>query len=203
MKIRSENPFAIFLTGYLNGHCQQWWPNGNLTAEGIKIEDLTSHLGLSQLISEPTNFEPNKNPSCIDLVFTDQPNLVLESGTKPSLDPFCHHQITFCRFNYRIPPPPAFERKIWIYEKANITHLRASIRNFNWTDHLSSNCDINWQVNSFTNIILNIFSNFVPNKIVKINPRDPPWISGELKRMLNRQQRLFRNFKRHGCKPED
>ena len=51
-----------------------------------EIENLLSLLGLSQLISKPTNFEPNKNPSCIDLVITDQPNLVLDSGTCASLD---------------------------------------------------------------------------------------------------------------------
>ena len=107
-KIKGENPFSMFFTGDFNGHSQLWWPGGNSTPEGTKIEALTSHLGLSQLISEPTNFEPNKNPSCIDLIFTDQPNLVIESGVRSSLD--CLHQITHCRLNYKVPPPPPFER---------------------------------------------------------------------------------------------
>ena len=81
----------MFFAGDFNGHNQLWWPNGNSTSEGIRIEDLTSSLGLTQLIVEPTNFEPNKNPSCIDLIFTDQPNIVIESGTRSSLDPFCRH----------------------------------------------------------------------------------------------------------------
>ena len=70
------------------------------------IENLLSSLGLSQLISEPTKFEPTKNPSCIDLIITDQPNLVLGSGTRHSLDSCCHHQITYCKMNFSIPPPP-------------------------------------------------------------------------------------------------
>ena len=41
-----------------------------------EIENLISSLNLSQLISEPNNFEPNKNLSCIDLFITDQPNLI-------------------------------------------------------------------------------------------------------------------------------
>ena len=82
------------------------------TPEGISIEDLTTILRLTQLVTESTNFESNKHPSCIDIVFTDQPNLVLESGTHNSLDPYCHHQITYFRFNYKIPPPPPFERKM-------------------------------------------------------------------------------------------
>ena len=59
------------------------------TPEGIEIEELITNLGLSQLISEPTNFEPHKNPSRIDLVVTDQPNIILDSGTRASLDSYC------------------------------------------------------------------------------------------------------------------
>ena len=46
-------------------------------------------------------------------------------------------------------------------------------------------------------------SNFVPNKKIKIVPGDPPWISKSLKNMLNKQNRLFKNYKRHGYKPDD
>ena len=61
------------------------------TPEDTEIKHLLSSLGLSQVICEPTNFEPNKKPSCIDLVITDQLDLVLDSGTRASLDPYCHH----------------------------------------------------------------------------------------------------------------
>ena len=123
---------------------------------------MTSLLGLSQLIKDPTNFEPNKNPSCIDLIFTDQPNLVLENGTRSSLDSFCHHQITYCRFNFKMPPPPPFKRKIWLYDDANVTMIKRSISSFPWQQHFRSNPDPNWQVNFFTEIIMNIITNFIP-----------------------------------------
>ena len=62
-KIQGENPFATFSIGDFNAHSQSWWPDGDTTPEGIEIENLFTSLGLSQIISEPTNFEPNKNPS--------------------------------------------------------------------------------------------------------------------------------------------
>ena len=89
--MKSENPFAMFFTGDFNGHSQLWWSEGDTTPEGARIEELTSFLGLSQMISEATNFEANESPSCIDLIFTDQPNIVIESGTRCSLDLLCHH----------------------------------------------------------------------------------------------------------------
>ena len=65
------------------------------------IENSIFNLGLS-LISEPTHFQENSSPSCIDL-FCDQPNLVIESGTRLSLGHFCKHQIIFRKLNYLIP----------------------------------------------------------------------------------------------------
>ena len=95
----------LFFTGDFNAHSQFWWTDGDTTAEGTEIENLLTSLGLAQVISEATNLEPNKNPSCIDLVVTDQPHLILDSGTRASLDPYCRHQIIYWKVNFRIPPP--------------------------------------------------------------------------------------------------
>ena len=38
-------------------------------------------------------------------------------------------------------------------------------------------------------------SNFIPNELIKIRPRDPPWITPALKTMLNIQNRLYKIFK--------
>ena len=46
-------------------------------------------------------------------------------------------------------------------------------------------------------------SNFIPNKIKRIVPHDPPWITKPLKTMLNRKNRFFKKYKRHGYKLED
>ena len=201
--IKSENPFAMFYAGDFNAHSQSWWPEGDSNEEGTKIDDLLIKLGLSQLISEPTNFEPHKNPSCIDLIVTDQPNIILDSGTRASLDSYCHHQITHCKINFRIPPPVPFERKIWHYNRANLDAIKRSMNLFPWREHLNINADPNWQVKSFTRIFLNIMSNFIPNETKRFVPRDPPWITKPLKIMLNRKNRLYKNYKKHGYKDDD
>ena len=46
-------------------------------------------------------------------------------------------------------------------------------------------------------------SNFIPNKTKRFVPRDPLWITKPLKTMLNRKNRLFNNYKKHGYKTED
>ena len=180
-----------------------WWSDGDTCAEGTAIEQLTSQMGLNQLLNEPTNFEQNKNPSCIDLIFTDQPNCVIESGTRPSLDNFCQHQITYCRMDFQLPPPPSFERKIWHCDRANISLIRRCISCFSWSDVLNKKPDPNWEAETFTEILLNIMTNFIPNETITVKPRNPPRITKPIKTMLNKQSRLFKNFKKHGYKTDD
>ena len=60
--------------------------------EGYKIDGITSTFGLQQIIKEPTHLIGDSF-SCIDLIFTSQPNLEMESGMHSLLHPNCHHQI--------------------------------------------------------------------------------------------------------------
>ena len=103
-----------FFTGDFNAHSQFWRPDGDTNPEGMEIENLFTALGLSQIISEPTNFESNKNPSCIDLIAIDQPNLILDGGTGASLNSYCRHRINYCNVNFRMPSPPPLREKFGI-----------------------------------------------------------------------------------------
>ena len=164
----------------------------------MEIEHLLSSLGFFQVISEPTNFEPNKNPSCIDMY---QPNLILDCGTRSSLDPFCYHEIVYCKVNFRFPPPSPLDRKIWHFNRANSAAIKRSMHRFPWLQRL--NTDANWQVKTFTDIFVNIMSNFIPNETKRFVSRDPPWITNSIKALLNKKNRLFKNYKKHGYKMED
>ena len=71
------------------------------------------------IISQPTHMQPQTS-SCIELTFTDQPNLVVVSGVHPSLHSNCHHQITNCKLNRHMEFPPLCERLIWHCNRANV-----------------------------------------------------------------------------------
>ena len=60
--------------------------------EGMAIKNISSQYGLYQVINEPTHILENSS-SCIDLIFTSQPNLITKSGVHPSLHANCHHQV--------------------------------------------------------------------------------------------------------------
>ena len=121
----SSSLFTIIL-GDFNARSSFWWKNYKTTVEGAHLEALTSLNGSHQLISEPTHPLPTST-SCIDLIFTDQSNLVVDSGTHSFLNPKFHHQITYCKFNLNIKYPPLYQRLVWDYKKTNAESIKRSI----------------------------------------------------------------------------
>ena len=204
VNIYNENPYSVFFTGDFNAHCKTWYPEGDSNAEGFHLDNLFSSLNLTQLISEPTHFfRDDCNPSCIDLVITDQPNLVLESGVRPSLDPLVKHQITFCKINYKIPSPPKFKRKIWHFKRANATAIKRAISSFPWEQHLNRYQNPNDQVRLLNETVLNIMSNYVPNEQKIFGSREPEWFNRNIKSLLRKQNKLYKKYKRNGFKNDD
>ena len=88
-----------------------WYSLDKTGHEGIEIENVTAQFGLKQIIKEPTHIS-NTSSSCIDLIFTSQPNLITDSGVHSSLHSNCHHQIVFAKFNLHVVYPPPYLREI-------------------------------------------------------------------------------------------
>ena len=120
----AENP-----TGDFNCRSPQWWENDTENEEGIIFEPLTSDLGLHQMISEPTHLM-GQSRSCVDLIFTDQPNLLLETVAHPTLHEQCHHQIVYDKLAVNNLAPPSYTRRIWFFDRANVIAVRRSIEMF-------------------------------------------------------------------------
>ena len=114
--------------------------------------------------SNPHTFNSS---SCIDLILTNQPNIVVDSGTQPSLHPNCYHQIIQCKINLKVEYLPPYQRHVWNYAKANKDVILSALQNVDW-HRLFANKTVNQQVNLLNDIILNFFTNFVPNKVLRV-----------------------------------
>ena len=68
--------------------------------------------------------------------------------------------------------PPPYEHLVWDYKRANTGAIINSINQVDW-EFVFYNKNVQQQVNIF-NKTMNIFSNFIPNKYVTINDKDPP-----------------------------
>ena len=125
----NSNSFLTTVIGDFNAKSNKWSEGDRSTIEGSKIDFFTSQFG--QIIKESTHILENSS-SCIDLIFTTQPNMVLESGVHHSLHQNCHHQIIFAKFNLKVYYPPPYERAIFHYSQANFDHIQQAINIFDW-----------------------------------------------------------------------
>ena len=83
---------------------KSWWKNDCETREDSETESLTCSYELSQLISDPTHIAQHSS-SCIDLIFTNQLNFIIDNGLQSSLHPNCHESgcIFKIQFKNRVP----------------------------------------------------------------------------------------------------
>ena len=80
--------------------------------------------------------------------------------------------------------------------------IRRCVNDTDWQDLL---CGLNPGdiAAKFTEILLQILSFHIPNKIIKSNDKDAPWITPELKSAIKRKHRVFRKYVRRGRSRED
>ena len=99
------------MIGDFNAKSSNWYSNNVTSFEGSKIEFLAFQFAMSQVIKEPNHILDNLK-SYIDLIFTSQPNMIMDSGIHPSLHSNCHHQIIYAKFDLKVVYLPPYERTV-------------------------------------------------------------------------------------------
>ena len=105
----------------------------------------------NKVIKEPTYILDNSS-SCIDLIFTSQANLLIESGVHSSLHSNCHHKIICSKFDLQIFYTPSYLHEVWHYKDAKTELIRRSIAVFDW-EKAFSNTSVNEKVAIFNRTI--------------------------------------------------
>ena len=118
--------------------------------------------------------------SCIDFIFTDQPSLVVDSGVHPTLHENCHHQITYCKLNLKIVYPLPYECLVLDFKRADVNATTTAINQVDWKFWFSCK-NVHQQVKIFSKTNINIFSNFIPKKLVTSVDKDALWLTEKLK----------------------
>ena len=68
-----------------------------------------------------------------------------------------------------------YEHLIWGYKNANEQLISHVIESFNWEKSFEEKKNVHDVVYLFKEMIFSLYHNFVPNKIIIRNGKDPPW----------------------------
>ena len=69
---------------------------------------------------------------------------------------------------------------VWDFKRVNISSVRKMV---DWR-FMFLNKNVYEQVSIFNNTLMNIFSNYIPNKYITIDDRDPPWMNETIKNKI-------------------
>ena len=181
--IKDAKPYCVILTGDLNCRSKQFWSDDFDSPKGVALDELIESNNLTQLIDQPTNFEP-RGKSCVALIIADQPNLLVDYGIHSSLDNNCHHRIIHGKNNISVSSPPHYKRQIWDYAKADKDEICQFLTNIDWISKFKD-LSTDEMVQQFTSTVMGMMSRFIPNKMIICNHKDPPWITRRLKLRLS------------------
>ena len=178
--------------GDFNARSPKWWALDKENNEGREISFLTSSAGYSQLIDQSTHIT-KESSSCIDLIFTSNPSFISASGVELSLYEKCRHNLIYGKINFNVPLPPPYIREVWDYKNAKVENIQQSVSGIDW-DFMFQGKTVNQKVNILNECLLNVFHNFIPNKKMKFNYKDPPWMTETVKSKLRDRSNLVNDM---------
>ena len=184
-----------YITNNIDGIMQQY-----ACDNFILVGDLNQHLvarsydelltvhGLTNHVNFPTHI----SGSSLDPVITDLPETVVNCealGAPGSSD----HYAVLTTIHNEIMEDTATTRTIWLWERANWSEFREALIATNW-DFLNTGT-IDERVATFTNIITELMSTYVPNKTYKVKPKDQPWFGYNCRVAADEKSRAWVRYK--------
>ena len=91
-------------------------------------------------------------------------------------------------------PPPPHPRTVWHYGRANGNSIKTSISGYDWDGALAACQNIDMQVELFSNVLNNVFTNFIPFDDIVVKPKDPPWLTNYIKAFYNKYKKHTENL---------
>ena len=122
---------------------------------------------------------------CIDLIFCTNQNVISKYGVDASLFDKCYHDIIYGKINIRVPLPTVFIREVCNYSKADVQNVQKPILDCSWTKAVES-LSVDSKVDLLNEAVLSIFRNYIPNKKIKCDYRQPPWTTNNIKKIFKR-----------------
>ena len=186
------SPESVFILGDFNDRCLQWEDPHKNSELGLTFFECLQNNLLFQIIKEPT-YICDKYNSILDLIITDSPGYILDSGVgNPIGDP--SHCLIFCKVQIQYIKDAKYEREIWKYDDGDFDTLNNMLSTSPWQVMYIYD-DFNDMAEYFTSLYLNACKQYVPNKKISINPKDKPWMNKFVKAKLKDRDKWHNRLK--------
>ena len=84
-----------------------------------------------------------------------------------------------------------------IKKKVDSEKVRKALDLVNW-ERLFNKRDIDAQIAVFNKTILNVFRNYVPNKYISVDDKDPVWMNESIKLKIKEKNNMYKKYIQSG-----
>ena len=102
----------------------------------------------------------------------------------------------------KVKYPSLCERLIRDYKNADNASINRAIEIFDCGNSFEGK-NVHELVHFFNKTTLNIFHNYIPNKTILCNDKDPPWFNNEIRRILTKKNQIFEQYIANGKSQTD
>jgi len=89
-----------------------------------------------------------------------------------------------------------YKRTMWDFKGTDFSHFKLAIERCNWEECFTDD-NIETATEMWTNKLLNIAKQTIPNKEVTVRPDDKPWYNNMLRRLCRKKERLHKKAKQY------
>ena len=163
------------------------------TRNGEYLQNFADANYFSLLIDQATRITET-SATILDQCITNAPMHIRRSEV---LQPVSHNDhctvAVFC--NLPAMKQQAYPRTMWQYQHGNFDGFRQALIEFNW-DAVFSTHSLDDCCNQWTETILDMAKEYIPNKRDIVRPSDKPWYNGHLRKMKRQLNRIFNHAKK-------
>ena len=92
-----------------------------------------------------------------------------------------------------------FRNVFWDYSRADKASINRAINAIDW-EELFGYKTVESQVYDLNNLLLNIYSNYIPNKTVLCDDKDPPWMTNGIRTAIEMKNNAYKEYIRSGTR---
>ena len=114
----------------------------------------------------------------------------MDSGAHSFLSSTLHDQIVFGKLKLKDEYPPPYKHIFWDYSRANKASINRAIDAIDY-EELFVNKTMASKVYGLNDLLLNINLNYIPNKIILCEDKDPPWANKGIRTVIKRKNNAY------------
>ena len=152
------------LVWYFNYGAISWQDNTVTSAVDTAFLDCLQNTYMNQHVEEPTRGRSGQNPSILDLIISNDPNIVSHIRYEPLLGKSDHACLVFNINCYKEAEESA--RKLYLYDKGEYENMTAELRNIDWIEKIGWITDPEEAYEVFTESLSSLCEKYIPTRTV-------------------------------------